>query len=465
MGAYEHQTNIYKPTITTTTLPNGVIGQPYTATLAATAYPLPITWRTNSGSPLPSGLVLNTSTGVISGTPTATANAYSFYMMAENCEYLGYSTQLLSITITDGSGAVPPPPLPPPDVPTPEPEPIIPIDQTIMWNPMPLTAIEGDTLVLVGGNAAVAGSGLPVRYKSLDPRVAIVSGDTIFFVASGAVAIRASQAGNEYYNAASPVDKTWVVESISVDVATLDVSNADKTAEDTYLARCGSEKMLVMTVTPENPVAKVVYAGTTGNTFAVDISRPGIHTVTYTVVSAKKTADYTFTVERRIPFDDIVSVKYDNLLIINNNPDHNGGYNFVGYEWFKDGVSIGTRQTYSAGDKPTDRLDPNAEYSVVLVTDAGDTLRVCPGSARSPRTTTLRAYPNPTERGTRVTVSGIPTGATTVEIFDIVGRLISTHRVDGARDGSDAVYHVSTPTMRGTYLIKAGNETVKIVVK
>ncbi len=55
------------PVIATTSLPNGTRTQPYTTTLTA-AGGATGTW---TASPLPAGLTLNASTGVISGTPTA----------------------------------------------------------------------------------------------------------------------------------------------------------------------------------------------------------------------------------------------------------------------------------------------------------------------------------------------------------------------------------------------------------
>ena len=57
------------PCITTTALPGGMVGSPYSAALAATTPSPPLTWSV-SGSGLPPGLTLAPD-GTISGTPTA----------------------------------------------------------------------------------------------------------------------------------------------------------------------------------------------------------------------------------------------------------------------------------------------------------------------------------------------------------------------------------------------------------
>ena len=69
------------PTITTTSLPNGTAGTAYNQTLQATG-DKPITWSIATGS-LPGGLSLAGTTGVISGTPTA-SGTFSFTVQAAN---------------------------------------------------------------------------------------------------------------------------------------------------------------------------------------------------------------------------------------------------------------------------------------------------------------------------------------------------------------------------------------------
>ncbi|MGH9837500.1 MAG: putative Ig domain-containing protein [Blastocatellia bacterium] len=99
IGAYEIQSVLPADlAITTTSLPNARRNRTYSQTLLATGGVKPYAWSLASGS-LPPGLALNTSTGVISGSP-ATRGAWSFSARAQDSQSpAATDTQALSITV------------------------------------------------------------------------------------------------------------------------------------------------------------------------------------------------------------------------------------------------------------------------------------------------------------------------------------------------------------------------------
>ena len=68
-------------TITTTTLPNGTINQHYSQTISVSGGTNPDTFALTSGA-LPPGITLNSASGVISGTSTATVGSFNFTVTA-----------------------------------------------------------------------------------------------------------------------------------------------------------------------------------------------------------------------------------------------------------------------------------------------------------------------------------------------------------------------------------------------
>ena len=86
-------------TISTNSLPNGVANSPgYSAQLSAYGGAQPYAWSITAGS-LPTGLVLNTSTGVVTGTPT-TAGTSNFTVTVTDQTSPTHETQNANLSIT-----------------------------------------------------------------------------------------------------------------------------------------------------------------------------------------------------------------------------------------------------------------------------------------------------------------------------------------------------------------------------
>jgi hypothetical protein len=84
------------PSITTDTLPAATVGTPYSATVTATGTG-PITFTVSSGD-LPGGLVLGSSTGVVSGTPTSAGSA-TFTLTATNSAGTDAKTYTVAVAV------------------------------------------------------------------------------------------------------------------------------------------------------------------------------------------------------------------------------------------------------------------------------------------------------------------------------------------------------------------------------
>jgi hypothetical protein len=99
IGAYERASATPAPLVlTTTSLPSATQGVSYSASLAASGGTQPYNWSISSGS-LPAGLSLNSSTGVISGTPTAGGKLFFMAQVSDAQSPSATTTKELSIVV------------------------------------------------------------------------------------------------------------------------------------------------------------------------------------------------------------------------------------------------------------------------------------------------------------------------------------------------------------------------------
>jgi hypothetical protein len=90
--------------ITTTALPNGWGGHAYTATLSASGGTAPLSWTLSSGA-LPAGVALSASSGVISGTPSAPADATPLTFTVKD-SYSVAQTKSVNLTLSVSPAAI-----------------------------------------------------------------------------------------------------------------------------------------------------------------------------------------------------------------------------------------------------------------------------------------------------------------------------------------------------------------------
>ncbi|UUF13557.1 MULTISPECIES: T9SS type A sorting domain-containing protein [Flavobacterium] len=302
--------------------------------------------------------------------------------------------------------------------------------QQITFNAIPVKTLGANNTFNL---TATSNSNLAVTYTStytapLAPATVSATG-VVNMLRSGDVLITAHQPGDNNYLPAADVSQLLVILNNNIDVKKITIGtkvfdNPGKTIF--YVLPCGETNPNVSILNESGAII------TPSSNFTIQTPKPGIYSQNVTITSqdGSLSATYSLVVVKPFNFFDIVKQKFNNVLLVNNNPQTNGGYEFASYEWFKNDEPIGTGQYYSAGNSITSLLDPTADYSVKMTTKDGKVLYVCASKVTLTNTLLAKVYPNPIEIGKVVTVEAdFPEeelAKMQISLYTVTGQLVKT---------------------------------------
>lgn len=242
--------------VVTSASPTGTYNTAFSYSVVATNAPTSYAVATGT---LPTGLSLNTTTGLISGTPTQ-VGTFAVGVTATNG---GGTSAAATITITIGQAS-----------------------QTITFGTL-ASKVYGDAAFAL---TATASSGLTVSYSSSNTAVATVSGNTVTIVGAGSATITASQAGDANYTAATAVNQTLTVAVKNLTITGVVANN--KVQDGTTAATLSGAPGLSGLVSGDE--SEVSITGTPSANFATALPGVGIAvTVTGYSLAGTKASSYS----------------------------------------------------------------------------------------------------------------------------------------------------------------------------
>jgi hypothetical protein len=237
----------------------GTVGTPIT-NFQIQASNSPTSYAITSGT-LPTGISLNTTSGVISGTPTVAGSGS------------------VNVTATNGAGT---------SSPVAVTYNIAKANQTITFNAFGTRAY-GDASITL---AATTTSGLAITYSSNNTSVATVTGNTLTIVGIGTASITAAQAGNANYNPATDIVRTLTVTARPLTIT--GITGVSRIYNATTTASASGTPALVNVVVGDE--SDVLLSGTPTYTFAnANVGTGKTITTTGFTLTGAKASNYSLT--------------------------------------------------------------------------------------------------------------------------------------------------------------------------
>jgi hypothetical protein len=243
--------------------------------------------------------------------------------------------------------------------------------------------------------------------------------------------------------------------------------------EISYTLPCSVDR-LEIAIGAHNPYAQILYKGLAQNPLTIQVRRYGDTDDTFRVVSTsqKDTAMYILHLHKPVPFDSVVTLRWDRALTVINNPVNNGGFHFREFKWYANGVFVSYSQTLPDGYRGYTNVKPDSIYSVVLKTDhlstngtpSGTIITSCRSTASFfpvpiPVAAAIRVYPNPVAGGEIwVEISNDAAQGADIHIYSIDGRLLSIEKAVGH------LTRIAMPYAAGTYIVRAAGQARVVLI-
>ncbi|SDL38749.1 T9SS type A sorting domain-containing protein [Kriegella aquimaris] len=343
--------------------------------------------------------------------------------------------------------------------------------QKITFNNLPTKSLEKSSDFQLD---AIAESGLPIAYtysfNSTNNAATVSATGFVNLLTSGTITITASQLGNSNYLQAEVVSQDLVITSMNASILSIIINgtviqNPEETIEFTLDCSDNSDSISISYTTEENSSSDIA------TSFDISMEGPGIYRKTFTINSQDRTVvkTYNLAITKLFDFDQIIEQKFNNLLLVKNNPNTNGGYKFTDFVWYRNNQKVGKEQYYSEGDEATDLLDPNAVYYAEMTTESGDVLRTCPFNIQANVSAKVKLAPNPVQANATTTLftdfDADELKDMTVSIYSPSGILIETLKADKAQ------FEIKLPAnlQAGVYILacrtKRQTQTIQFIVK
>lgn len=260
--------------------------------------------------------------------------------------------------------------------------------------------------------------------------------------------------GNEGTASTTSTPFLLKAESFDADIKSLTVNGTTITPDENgiYIAplQCGTASAEINITT--HPQATVTINGKAGNTCTLETLTGGRYDIDITVTSQSGENSSTGKLLLYKLPDDIIYKRWNDVLVVINNPDNNGGLQFSDYKWYINGQKADCTAQYiylPEGINATDR------YSVELITTDGITLTSCEQTFPT-ESNDIRLYPTMVNSEAEINLY-IKAGSTTdnkpatIYISDMSGRTTTQqvtreyNKIKAPRAGGSYIIKVVTP--------------------